>query len=185
MRDEPRGHGEDEAFGVEASGGMAFADLAMDGVGDEFELGVADLEAVANLEAGWGLTCLLGDGVNERFGEGEDKVAVVVVVRYPAAGGVGRDDVDVAVNGGAFVLLAVATTGELRGWPDVDAEDGSVDAGKILGTDGIETVLKEDAVGCLGLGEDLRGLGVASGWLFCGHGLLQVRWRQMGEDRFC
>jgi hypothetical protein len=50
--DEPRGHGEDEAFGVEAPGGMAFADLTVDGIGDELELGVSDLKAVADLDAG-------------------------------------------------------------------------------------------------------------------------------------
>ncbi len=79
-----------EALGVEASGGMAFADLAVDGVGDELKLGVADLKAVANLDAGWILASLFGDGVDELFWEGEDEVAVVVIVRHPLAGGAGR-----------------------------------------------------------------------------------------------
>ena len=171
LAEQARGHRDDEALGVEASRGTTCVDFAMDGVGDELELGIAGLKAVADLDAGGVVTGLLGQGVDEGLGQAEDEVAVVVIVRDPSAGSVGGDDVDVAVNGSAVVLPAVTAAGELCGGTDVNAEDGAVDAGEIERADGVLTQLQDDAVGGLGLAEDLRRLQrqIASGWLLCRH----------------
>ena len=60
-------------------------------------------------------------GREQEWRQDKKERVVVGVEHFPAAGGVRRDDIDVAVDGGAAIVFAIAAASETGGRADVQA----------------------------------------------------------------
>ena len=172
LRNQPGGHRDDQSFGIETTGRAAGFDFAMEGIGDQLQLRVANLESITNLDAPRIVTSVLHHGMNQRLRQGEKKITVVPIVSDPIAWSVSRDDVDVALNSGASVLLAVAVAGEQCRRAHMDTQHGVFDARKADRADRILSQLKDHVMSRRCLREDLRdfqGKRLEAGWRVRGH----------------
>ncbi len=155
-RDQTRCDGDSETVRIEAPGWIVGFHLGLQRPADVLQLGVAYLKAISDLHATGIESVFFRDGVQQRGRKTQDESGVVLVVKLPAGGGKCRDNVDIAVHGGASVALSSSATGDLCCGAHVDGNEHTLQFGDVQDSNGIGTELQGQPVGCFAIGEDPR-----------------------------
>src|SRR6266851_6693074 len=130
-RDQAGRDRDSEAVHIEAARWIVGFHLCLQRPADIFQLSVAYLKAISDLHATGIESVFFRDGVEERRREGEDKRGVILVVNLAAGVDACRDNVDIAVHGGASVALSSSAAGDFCCGAHVDRNERTLQFGNL------------------------------------------------------
>ena len=125
-----RGHSGSQAIEVQPSATVVRLHLGFPCPADVLHLGIAHLETIHDLHSAWVDAGLLRGQAQETHGYAHDE-GCVLLPQFPAAGYIGRNDIDVTMHAQPAVILSVPAAADLHGRSHMDRHDRLVGWGRI------------------------------------------------------